>query len=321
MLRILREHATSWMLRGILILVAVTFISWGGYSLIREKKLTYAAKVNGVEIQMRDYSDAYQGTIKQYRDALGSSFSEKMIEDLGLKKKVLDDLISRVLILQEGARMRLDVQDEELRRNIESIPSFQTNGQFDPRIYERYLRLNRMSPEQFEQMQREGLLITKVVSLVRLNGGKVSEEEALDTYLFENERINLVFLKINPEALKGQVQVNEIEIKDYYQKHQEEFRTPNFLQVQYLIFRPSDYDAKVQISPDEIKRNYDLRKERYTIPRRVRAREILVKVDRADSPQKVDEKRKKAEEILAKARTTKDFSSLAKQASESATAS
>jgi peptidyl-prolyl cis-trans isomerase D len=179
------------MLRILLGLVAVTFISWGGYSLIREKKVTYAAKVNGVEIQMKDYSDAYQGMIKQYRDALRESFSEKMIEDLGLRGKVLEDLISKVLILKEGARMGLDVQDEELRRNIESIPSFQINGQFDPRIYERFLRLNRMSPEQFEQMQRENLLISRVVNFIRLNGGKVSEEEVLETYLFENERINL----------------------------------------------------------------------------------------------------------------------------------
>jgi peptidyl-prolyl cis-trans isomerase D len=321
MLRILREHATSWMLRGILILVAVTFISWGGYSLIREKKINYAANVNGVEIQMKDYSDAYQGAINQYREALGSSFSEKMIENLGLKGKVLEDLISKVLILQEGARLGLTVSDEELRTNIESIPSLQTNGQFDPRLYERFLRLNRMSAEQFEQMQRESLLISKMVNLVRLNGGKVSEEEILETYLFENEKINLAFLKINPEAFRRKIQVNEVEIKDYYQKHQEEFRTPTFLRVQYLIFRPSDYEGKVKITPDEIKRIYDLRKERYTIPKKVRARQILIKIGREDSPQKVEEKRKRAEEILAKAKTAKDFSSLARQVSESPTAS
>ena len=38
MLRILREHASSWMLKGILILVAVTFISWGGYSYLPGEK-------------------------------------------------------------------------------------------------------------------------------------------------------------------------------------------------------------------------------------------------------------------------------------------
>lgn len=321
MLRILREHATSWMLRGLLILVAVTFISWGGFYLMREKKQTYAAKVNGTVIDRKGYSDAYQGVIKQYRDALGPSFSEKMIEELRLKEKVLDDLVSKVLILQEGKRLGLDVQDEELRRNIESIPSFQVNGQFDPRVYERFLRLNRMSAGDFEQMQRESLLLSKVVNLIRLNGGKVSEDEVLETYLFENERINLTFLKVNPEAFKGQVSVNEVEMKDYYQKHQEEFRIPNFLQIRYLIFRPSDAEGKVQVSSDEIKRYYDLRKERFTTPKRIRPREILIKVTPEDPPQKVEEKRKRAEDILEKAKKTKDFGSLAKQYSESNTAS
>jgi len=321
MLRILREHATSWMLRGLLILVAVTFISWGGFYLMREKKQTYAAKVNGTVIDRKDYSDAYQGVIKQYRDALGPSFSEKMIEELRLKEKVLDDLVSKVLILQEGKRLGLDVQDEELRRNIESIPSFQVNGQFDPRVYERFLRLNRMSAGDFEQMQRESLLLSKVVNLIRLNGGKVSEDEVLETYLFENERINLTFLKVNPEAFKGQVSVNEVEMKDYYQKHQEEFRIPNFLQIRYLIFRPSDAEGKVQVSSDEIKRYYDLRKDRFTTPKRIRPREILIKVTPEDPPQKVEEKRKRAEDILEKAKKTKDFGSLAKQYSESNTAS
>jgi len=321
MLRILREHATSWMLRGLLILVAVTFISWGGFYLMRERKQTYAAKVNGTVIDRKNYSDAYQGVIKQYRDALGPSFSEKMIEELRLKEKVLDDLVSKVLILQEGKRLGLDVQDEELRRNIESIPSFQVNGQFDPRVYERFLRLNRMSAGDFEQMQRESLLLSKVVNLIRLNGGKVSEDEVLETYLFENERINLTFLKVNPEAFKGQVSVNEVEMKDYYQKHQEEFRIPNFLQIRYLIFRPSDAEGKVQVSSDEIKRYYDLRKERFTTPKRIRPREILIKVTPEDPPQKVEEKRKRAEDILEKAKKTKDFGSLAKQYSESNTAS
>jgi peptidyl-prolyl cis-trans isomerase D len=320
MLRILREHATSWMLRGLLLLVAVTFVSWGGSYLLREKKQSYAAKVNGVVIDPKDYSEAYQGVIKQYRDALGPSFSDKMIAELRVKEKVLDDLISKVLILQEGARLGLDIRDEELRMNIESIPSFQVDGQFDPRIYERFLRLNRMSAGQFEQMQRETFLLSKVVNLIKLNGGKVSEEEVLETYLFENERINLAFLKINPEAFKSQVTANEVEIKDYYQTHQEEFRIPNFLQIQYLVFRPSDFEGKVQVSSDEIKRYYDLRKDRFKTPKRVKPREILIKVDREDPPNKVEEKRKKAEEILEKAKKTKDFSALAKQYSESNTA-
>jgi peptidyl-prolyl cis-trans isomerase D len=321
MLRILREHASSWMLKGILILVAVTFISWGGYSYFREKKVTYVAKVNGVTIEWRDYNDAFQNAVKQYREALGPSFSEKMIEELRLKDKILDDLIAKILILQEAKRFGLSIPDEELREAIESIPAFQMNGQFDKRSYERFLRSNRMTPEEFEQSQRESLLLSKAVSLIKMNGGKVSDEEVLDTYLFENERINLTFLKIVPEAFKGQINANEIEIKDYYQKHQEEFRIPTFVQIQYLLFRPSDFENKVQVSLDEAKRYYDSRKDTFKIPKQVRVRDILIKAGPQDAPDQLEAKKKKAEEILEKVKKTKDFGSLAKQYSEAENAS
>jgi peptidyl-prolyl cis-trans isomerase D len=321
MLRILREHASSWMLKGILLLVAVTFISWGGYSLIREKKVTYVAKVDRVTIDWREYNDAFQNAIRQYREALGPSFSDKMIEELHLKDKILDDLISKILILQEAKRLRLSVPDEELRETIESIPAFQMNGQFDRRRYEGFLRSNRLTPEEFEQSQRESLLISKAASLIKMNAGKVSDEEILDTYLFENERIDLTFLKIVPDSFKGQVSTNEIEIKDYYEKHKEEFRIPTFIQIQYLLFRPSDFESKVQVSLDEAKRYYDSRKDAFKIPKQVRARDILIKAGPQDTSDQLEAKKKKAEEILEKAKKTKDFGSLAKQYSEAENAS
>jgi peptidyl-prolyl cis-trans isomerase D len=321
MLRVLREHATSWMLKGILILVAVTFISWGGYSLVQKKKVSYAAKVDGVVIDINYFNETYQNVEKQYRDALGPSFSEKMAKDLHLRETVLKDLIDRILETQEASRLGLDVSDEELRNFIESIPYFQYNGQFDSRLYERYLRLARMSAEEFERMQRENLMLLKLTNLIKLSGGEVSEDEVLDTFLFENERINLTFLKVAPEAFKGRINANEVEIKDYFQQHQEEFRVPTFVQIQYLIFRPSDFEGKVQVSTDEIKRYYDQQKEQFKTPKKVKAREILIKINPADPPEKVAEKRKKAEEILEKAKKTKDFGSLARQYSESATAS
>ncbi len=321
MLRVLREHASSWMLKGILILVAVTFISWGGYSFFREKKVDYVAKVNGTIIEWREYNDAFQNAVKQYRDALGPSFSEKMIEELGLKDKILDGLIDKILILREAKGLGLSIPDEELRQAIESIAAFQVNGQFDKRNYERFLRLNRMTPEEFEQSQRENFLISKAVNLIKTNEGKVSDEEVLDLYLFENERINLTFLKIAPDSFKNQVHANEIEMKDYYEKHQEEFRIPAFVQIQYLLFRPSDFESKIQVSPEEVKRSYDLRKDTFKIPKQMRVRNILIKAGPEASPDQWETKKKKAEEILEKAKRTKDFGSLAKQVSEADNAS
>jgi peptidyl-prolyl cis-trans isomerase D len=244
-----------------------------------------------------------------------------MIQELHLQEKILDGLIDKLLIIQEAKRLGLPVSDEELRDAIESTPAFQENGQFDNRKYQWVLRSNHMTPEEFEQGQRENLLISKAVSLIKLNEGKVSDDEVLDTYLFENERINLVFLKIVPDSLKSRVNANEVEIRDYYQKHQEEFRIPTLVQVQYLLFRPSDFERKVHVSPDEAKRYYESQKDTFRIPKQVRVRDILIKVDPQDTSNKIEAKKKKAEEILEKAKKTKDFASLARQYSEAENAS
>ena len=320
MLKVLRENASSWFIKFILIVVALTFVLWGGSYFLRDKKVTYAAMVNGTVIDLREYGDAYQTLIKQYRDALGPSFNDKMLAELKLKEKLIDDFINRILVVQDAKRLGLTVSDGELQDMIQAVPGFQDGGQFDPRLYERFLRSQRMSAEEFERLQRERILMGRIVNLVRQNAGKVSEQEIRDTFVLENERINLNFIKVSPGTFKGQVTFNDIELKDSYGKNQEDFRTPTFVQIQYLVFRPSDYEGKAQVSPEDIKRVYEIQKDRFKIPRQVKAREILIKVDPQDPSEKVDERRKKAEAILEKAKKAKEFGALAKQVSESNTA-
>src|SRR5208337_487205 len=67
---------------------------------------------------------------------------------------------------------------------------------------------------------------------------------------------------------------------------------------------------------DEAKRFYDSQKDTFRIPKQVRVRDILIKVEPQDASNKIEAKKKKAEEILEKAKKIKDFASLAKQYSE-----
>jgi hypothetical protein len=58
-----------------------------------------------------------------------------------------------------------------------------------------------------------------------------------------NESHLLKFLPLR--LLKGEIKVNEVRIKDYFQRHRKEFRVPVFIQTQYLILEPSEFEGKV----------------------------------------------------------------------------
>jgi len=75
-------------------------------------------------------------------------------------------------------------------------------------------------------------------------------------------------------------------------------------------------NKNIAVSDKEIEEYYTSHQDEFKIPEKIKVSYILVKVDPKAQKEVNDEKKAKAEEILAKARAGEDFSALAKQYSE-----
>ncbi|UCD70672.1 MAG: SurA N-terminal domain-containing protein [Syntrophobacterales bacterium] len=320
MLKYMRTHATSWIIKVGLFFIIVVFAFYFGWGRIGRRQEGMVAKVNGQFITVIDFNQTYQNLLAVYRDRYKDRLSDEMIRSLGLKQQALDELINNILLYQEGLQMNLRVSTEELRKSIQSFPFFQVNGKFNKGRYLRLLRLKRIEPEDFEQMQKQSLLINKLRNLILQNTGIVSEEEAREAYLMENERVNLEFIKVETKGFLEKLEATRAEVEEYFSRHRESFRIPEKVNLQYMVFRPKDYRDKVYISPDEIKTYYEVNIDDFAIQEQVRARHILIKVSPDADPKKVEEARKRAAEILARAKKGENFASLAKKYSEGPTA-
>ncbi len=316
----MRTHATSWIIKVGLFFIIVVFAFYFGWGRIGKRHEGMIAKVNGQLISTKDFKQTYQNLLALYRDRYKDRLSEDMIRALGLKQQALDELINNILLYQEGLRMNLRVSPEELRKSIQSYPLFQVNGKFSKAMYLRLLRLNRIEPGDFEQMQKQRLLIDKLRNLILQNINIVSEEEARGAYLTENERVNLEFIRIEPSDFLEKSGATGTELEEHFSGHRESFRIPEKVNLQYMVFRPKDYRDKVDVSQEEIKTYYKANIDDFVIQKQARARHILIKVSPDSDPQKVEEARKRAEEILARAKKGEDFASLAKKYSEGPTA-
>ena len=315
----MRKHATSWLIKVACFAIVIVFIFWGGYS-YTEKKASRVAVVNGSYIGLREYQSTYSNLVEQMRRQFGRQFSSELVETLNLKGQALDRLINRRLILAEAGMLEFDVSREELQNAIVSYPAFQTNGQFDSLRYQQILRSNKLTPQDFEANQREDLLINKVEQFIT-RGTKVLESEMLSFFHHTRDRVNLAYVQIDPQDFKNQVKVDEEAVRDYFDKHRENYRLADKRNILYVRFVPQDYLAEVEVTDQEIEEFYQLHQDDYREPKKVHARHILFRISEKAKTAEIQEILDRAKKVLDLARKGDNFAELARKYSDDSTAS
>ena len=88
---------------------------------------------------------------------------------MNLKEQILDSMVDEHVLLISAQEMGIQVSDQELNDAITREPMFLRDGVFDKEIYVNRLRLNRLTPEVYESMKRQELIVKKLRRLVELS--------------------------------------------------------------------------------------------------------------------------------------------------------
>ena len=259
MLDLMRRHAKNWGMKLLLGIIIIVFVFYFGSLRDRDRADTIAM-LDGKAISNADFQREYQNLIDLYRNRFGGSLNEETIKGLKLKEQATENLIRQVIITTKAEELKVRVSDEELKNSILSYPAFQRNGLFDQHIYEETLRLNKMNPETFETMQRKMIITGRVQELIA-SGVHVSDQELLDIYRMQKEKINVNFIKLASKDYRDQVKPTPQALEAFYKEHNGEFRIPEQIQVKYLSFLSADYSAGLKVSEEDIKDHYERNKQ------------------------------------------------------------
>ena len=313
MLDFLRKKKRSWIIVLFLFAIIAVFVLFYGSNKFQDSRLQDVAEVNGEVISQQEFAEVYQRAVDRYRDMLKGSLTPEMLKSLNLKGSLLEELIQKHLVLQEARRLGLTVTDEELVNVIGQVPEFQVAGRFNKERYLQLLRANKLTPERFEEDQRDQLTIQRLYSLI-LDSIQVTEAEVRDRYRFEQERIDLQYIRLPFSNFTSEVKLTEEEIKQYYDRHKESLREPLKVQVEYLSYPFDAFVSKVEVTEKEIEDYYQANREtKFHSPKQAKVRYISIRLEpTADAKQK-GEAKARAARILAEARAGKDFAQLAKQ--------
>jgi len=259
MLKFFRKHARGWFMSVVLFIIIAVFVLYFGSSR-GGRHANAIAIVDKKIISEAEFDNEYKKLFELARMNLKEKLTPEALKKLDLKKKAYDNLLDREIIIAKAQDLKIRVSDEELKNYIVSMPILQTNGRFDEQKYRQLLRYNKMTAGDFEALQRTHLTAAKIETFVR-EGVKISDKEIFDTYVLQNRKINVDFVRISGDDIKKKISPAQSELEDYLKRNSNQFRVAEQTKIKYLIFNADSFSAN--ISEDRIQSYYSNHKDNY----------------------------------------------------------
>ncbi|MBX7231339.1 MAG: SurA N-terminal domain-containing protein [Bdellovibrionales bacterium] len=269
--------------------IIIVFIGFGVVPSSRHQTTSnaIAAVVNQSQIPVVEFKERLNMLEQQYQfrfDQFPEAQRETMLQMM--KQRVLEQLIEYEVLYQAAYQKGIRATDEEVKKFIIEVPSFQEKGQFKREFYNRFLESRAFTASQFEDKIRKDVVVQKLQKLFGHTFQPSDIEKSLSQKV-SNTKLNLSVASFTMEDLTKNFKITEGEIKTFL------------------------------ISPENIKKvqkNYEDNKIQYTEPEQVKASHILIKVD-PNQPTSSNTAEKKIKDLAVRAQK-EDFAKLAKEFSE-----
>ncbi len=315
MLQALRNKSQSIFIQIIVVIIALVFIFWGvGTNLFNSGESALA--INGEKISFQDFQQAYNRAYDNIRSRFGGNIPQGLLDKLGIKDQVINQLIQDTLIRQGAAKMGIRVSREELQKEIEGMKQFYKEDAFNIEQYNTILAANHLSPTKFEEMVAMNLLREKTINSIESFAVTATNEEIEDLYRLDKSTVAFDYVSFPDADYRDAVVMNEEKISSWFETVKDNYKTDPKIKLSYLDFTFADIGKKIAIDESDITSYYENNIDAFSEKEQRQARHILFKADENDTEETHAEKRAKAEEILALAQEGADFSELAKEYSE-----
>jgi len=206
---------------------------------------TAVATVNGDDILATTW---YQATQNLETEATQRSSQTISLDDRQrLMDQAYDQLVSDALLRQEYKRRGITVTDDEIlqaaRYNpppaLLQSPDLQTDGQFDPAKYQRFLTSPMARQQgllyQLEQYYRTEIPKEKLFDQIA-SDVYVSEDQLWRRFQDQNDTAQISFVAFAPERISDSaVRVSDDEVRAYYDTHKKLFERSGTAKVSILI--------------------------------------------------------------------------------------
>jgi peptidyl-prolyl cis-trans isomerase D len=226
-------------------ILAGSFILWlaiGQVMSILAPSANVVLRVNGREVQITEYQQRLQYAYEQYRRQYGNATLSREDED-EIQKQLIDQITNEILLQQEYRRLGIGVSDAEVIEaartspppEITRDPQFQTNGQFDPAKWQRFLSsgADRQTLAQLEAIYRERIPQIKLAQYLT-SDVYISDAKLWRIYRDQHDSVTVAVLPVFASIVTDSMPVSDATLRRYLAAHEDEFKRPAVAFVRFI---------------------------------------------------------------------------------------
>ncbi|MFQ5640648.1 MAG: peptidylprolyl isomerase [bacterium] len=241
----LREYTKVILVILVLAFVGTIVFDWGMNLLGMKTTRNVVGKVNGAEITVTQYEQAYANQRENFRNRTGNEPNDSQADFL--RNQAWEALVQEHLIQQTLAKKNIAAHDKEIVHLLFNDPPeflksqevFQNEQkQFDMAKYQAALYAPGSSAQwkYVEDILRQSLPYDKFQERLRASV-RVTDEEVKMDYIVRNQKVNVKYIFFDPnKLLSKEIEITEEMRQQYYKQHQEDFKEEEKRKIDYVIF-------------------------------------------------------------------------------------
>ena len=212
-------------------------------------------KVGEIELKRDKFAMEYNNLFDRYNQMMQGKFDKNQAKQMGLEQQVLSNMATQAKILNLAKDFGIIVTEEEAGEKLSEIPAFQTDGVFDRKIYDTFIKNSPFQQDTFEDNFQEQLVIEKTLNI--LNATPLESEYKAFQIAFE------VADKLKYSILTDKdvnVTIEDVKLKKFWEARKEQYQTAK----EYTLDIQWTETKDTNVTEEEIEKFYNDNKFNYT---------------------------------------------------------
>ncbi|RVB19240.1 peptidylprolyl isomerase [Mesorhizobium sp. M7A.F.Ca.CA.002.10.1.1] len=268
MLGILRSAAGTWVAKGLLVLLVLSFLVWGVSGRLMGGLAGHDSVITagGTKVSINEYRLAYDRQLAVMSQQFGQRLSHEQAKALGVDNQVLAQLVSGAVLDEQARKLGLGLSKDRLAELTREDPAFKgPGGQFDRRTFEYMLQQIGMRPEDYLKNRAQVAVRQQIVEAVS-DGLKAPDTFFKAVALYRGEDRTIDYLTLPKALVEPIVAPSDSVLSAYFEANKKTYAAPEYRKFSYVRLEPVDIMDPTAVTDQQVSDDYNKNKARYTTP-------------------------------------------------------